>query len=243
VRIGVWGYVGLPFRVALAAVPDWADGDIVIANDPWRTGAMATHLCDLHVLKPIFVDGTLLAFAWAFIHASDVGGAVPASIAPSLTEVYQEGLRIPPRKLYRAGVLDHDLLDLILLNGRIPEKNRGDIMAMVSALQTGERRLKALAAKYGLSAVQDGIRDLLDYAEAKARALGPTECTARTSPSASSRTRRWRASSTRSPSSSSAPTRSRTRPARARPGAGWRRACGSRCSSRRGSSRRAAWSG
>ncbi|MFI4997729.1 MAG: hydantoinase B/oxoprolinase family protein, partial [Hyphomicrobiales bacterium] len=77
-------------------------GDVLISNDPFRTAGLVTHIMDIHLARPIFVHGELVCFAWSFVHASDVGGAVPGSISPDLTEVFQEGLRIRPMKLLRA---------------------------------------------------------------------------------------------------------------------------------------------
>jgi N-methylhydantoinase B len=82
-NIGVTVLIGTPMDTAIAHVSHYDEGDVLIANDPTSTGAMATHLPDLYVWKPIFVDGELLCFAWTFIHASDVGGKVPGSISCS----------------------------------------------------------------------------------------------------------------------------------------------------------------
>ena len=74
-------------------------GDVVITNDPYNTQGLATHLPDIHLFQPVFVDDNLLCFAWCFIHCSDVGGLAPASISPLASDIHQEGFRIPPRKL------------------------------------------------------------------------------------------------------------------------------------------------
>lgn len=146
-------------------------GDVIITNDPYTTGGMSTHLPDIFLVKPVFVNGVLLAFGLTFIHSSDVGGKVPGSISPTSYDIYQEGIRIPPRKLYRGGVLDRDLLDLVLSNCRIPDQNWGDLRALISALQLGERRLGQLVNRYGLRTVQRAIVDLLDYGEQQAREI------------------------------------------------------------------------
>lgn len=167
---GIIHHVGLHLRDVLARMT-FEPGDIVIFNDPYTSGGIATHLPDIHVIKPVFAAGRIIAFAWCFIHSSDVGGMVPASISPAATEIYQEGIRIPPTKLFGRGVLHPGVRDLILMNCRIPEDNWGDIKAMVAGLNDGERRVLAMVEKFGLTTVTDGMADLLDYVEERARAL------------------------------------------------------------------------
>jgi N-methylhydantoinase B len=168
---GIVGHVGLHLRDVLAHIGTWEPGDVVIFNDPYVTGGMSTHLPDVHTIKPVFHDGTVIAFTWCFLHSSDVGGMVPASISPAASEIFQEGMRIPPTRLYRRGELNREARDLILLNCRIPEDNWGDIKAMIAALNDGERRIHAMVDKFGLSTVTNGMQDLLDYTEERARTL------------------------------------------------------------------------
>jgi len=144
-------------------------GDLIITNDPFITHGMSTHLPDIHVVRPVFVDGELLCFAWAFLHSSDVGGAVSGSISPTFKEVFQEGLRIRPFKIYEEDVLNEGLVAIIQDNCRIPEQIMGDIEAMHAALQLAERRMMALSERYGVDDVRAGIDDVLSYAEQKAR--------------------------------------------------------------------------
>ena len=169
--IGVASFAGISYARTIEAVSPVEDGDIIITNDPYTTDAAVTHLPDIHVLKPIFADGRLVAFSYAFIHCSDVGGMVPASITPRATEIFQEGLRLPPKKIYRAGVLNEDLVDIILANCRIPEQNWGDLKALFAGLTTGERRFQRIVARFGLDVVEKTIEDLIDYTERKVRAL------------------------------------------------------------------------
>jgi N-methylhydantoinase B len=169
--IGVSSFAGISYARTLEAVGPVDEGDIIITNDPYTTDAAVTHLPDIHVLKPVFVEGRLLAFTYAFIHCSDVGGMVPASITPRATEIFQEGLRLPPKKIYRAGVLNQDLVDIILANCRIPEQNWGDLKALFGGLTTGERRFQGIARKFGIDVIEKGIEDLIDYTERKVRAL------------------------------------------------------------------------
>jgi N-methylhydantoinase B len=168
-NIGVTVLIGTPMGTAIAQVAHYDEGDVLIANDPTSTGAMATHLPDLYVWKPIFVDGELLCFAWTFIHASDVGGKVPGSISPTSADVQQEGLVIPPTKLFKRGELNEEFLQLFLANCRIPDQNWGDLKALIAALNVGEARTKQLVERYGKEAVEDAIDGVLDYSERQAR--------------------------------------------------------------------------
>lgn len=161
--------VGLPGWEAIKAFDHYDKGDVGIANDPDRTKGLSTHLPDIWLWKPIFVDGEIIAFAFNFIHSSDVGGRIPGSISPTSTDIFQEGIRIPPLKIARKGELNQDVIDLILLNCRIPDQNWGDIKAQLASIATAERRVKELAARYGRDVVARGITDLLDSAEERAR--------------------------------------------------------------------------
>ncbi|MEM7124139.1 MAG: hydantoinase B/oxoprolinase family protein, partial [Pseudomonadota bacterium] len=169
-RYGVLMMIGMPMEAAIAASgDDIRDGDIFIGNDPVTTRGMATHLSDVYLWKPIFVDGELLCWAWTFIHVSDIGGRVPGSIAPSSHEVYQEGLRITPQKLYSAGELNQPLLDMIRANCRTPDQNWGDMKACLAGLATAENRVRDLARQYGYDTIDRTIDQVLDYAETQAR--------------------------------------------------------------------------
>jgi len=169
-RYGVLMMIGMPMDGALAAIGDDVDeGDVFISNDPVSTRGMATHLSDVYLWKPVFVDGELLCWAWTFIHVSDIGGRVPGSIAPSSHEVYQEGLRITPQKLYRVGELNKPLLDMIRANCRTPDQNWGDMKACLAGLATAENRVRDLTAQYGFPTINATIDQVLDYAETQAR--------------------------------------------------------------------------
>jgi N-methylhydantoinase B len=164
----VTGFVAIDHTVVLREIGPCQPGDVIITNDPYSTGGAATHLPDIQVYKPIFHNGELVCFAWSFCHASDVGGMAPASISPGASEIYQEGLRIPPYRLYRAGELDEAFVGLMKANCRIPEQNWGDIKAMVAALNTAERRIAEMIAKFGEQRVRRGMNDLLGYAARRA---------------------------------------------------------------------------
>ncbi|GGJ28126.1 hydantoinase B/oxoprolinase family protein [Neoroseomonas lacus] len=166
--LGATWYPGLDYGAAIAMVGDYEPGDIGFTNDPY-SGYLSTHAPDLHMWKPIFHEGELLCFASGHIHNTDMGGAVPASLSRALTEVHQEGIRFKPSKLYRAGVLNTELVDVMMTNVRKPEQNLGDLKAFVGALNTGERKLREMIAKFGADTLRAGFGALLDYAEHQAR--------------------------------------------------------------------------
>jgi len=141
-------------------------GDVVFLNDPFRGG---THLPDITAVSAVFLDGPAPAFYLSNrAHHSDVGGMRPGSM-PLSTEIFQEGLRIPPVKLVRAGRFDDDLLAVLLANVRTPEEREGDLGAQLAALETGARRLREAAGKYGATKLAEQAAELLDYAERSMR--------------------------------------------------------------------------
>lgn len=170
---GVNVFIGSPLRPTLDAIgrENLKPGDIVITNDPFATDGLVTHLMDITLLYPIFRDGKLIAVAWAFVHASDIGGAVPGSISPAFTEVFQEGLRLRPVKLYENGVLNVAIKSILEDNSRIPAELWGDMQAMISGLKSMDRRINELCDRYGRAAVEEGMHDVIGYAESKARAV------------------------------------------------------------------------
>ena len=168
-NVGVTVLIGTPMDDAIRAVDHYEEGDVLIANDPTTTGAMATHLPDLYLWRPIFHQGELVCFAWTFIHCSDIGGKVPGSISPTSFDVFQEGFVIPPTKLFEGGVLNREFFRIFSANSRIPEQNWGDAKALVAALTVAERRVQELIARYDVGTVKAGIDAVLDYAERQAR--------------------------------------------------------------------------
>lgn len=169
-RYGVLMMIGMPMDDAIAYIADDVkEGDVFISNDPESTKGMATHLSDVFLWKPIFFQGELICYAWSFIHASDVGGRVSGSIAPSSYEVYQEGIRVPPQKFVSEGKLDQTFLNMFLSNCRIPDQNWGDLKACLAGLNTAERRVQELLNQYGGEPIREGIDSVLDYAETQAR--------------------------------------------------------------------------
>lgn len=163
--------VGVPTREALEALAPYHPGDLGIANDPASTGGMSTHLPDIWLWKPIFVEEELIGFAMSYIHSSDVGGRVPGSIAMRSGEVYEEGLRIPPMRIYDRGKVNAEVRDIIRLNSRIGEHLWGDIQAQVAAVNRGDQRILEIVKRYGKQTVVNGIQDVLNLAEARSRAI------------------------------------------------------------------------
>jgi N-methylhydantoinase B len=145
---------------------DLHEGDVVIMNDPYHGGM---HLPDIFMFVPIFHDGRRRAFAVVICHHTDVGGRVPGSNASDSTEIYQEGLRIPPLKLYERGVLNTTLEALIKINVRVPDRVWGDLSAQFAAAQVGKRGLEKLMQRYGADEVDAYMQELLDYVERMAR--------------------------------------------------------------------------
>jgi N-methylhydantoinase B len=142
-------------------------GDVLCLNDPFDGGM---HLPDIFVFKPIFYDGELLAYGGTVCHHTDVGGRVPGSNASDSTEIYQEGLRIPPLKLYDRGKRNETLIALIERNVRVPVKVMGDLRAQLAACHISESSLIELARHYGPDKVQSYMRELIDYSERMTRA-------------------------------------------------------------------------
>ena len=171
VELGVASMAGISYARTLEAVGPLEPGDVVITNDPYGSAAAATHLPDLHLVRPIFWEGRLVGHGAGFLHCSDIGGLVPASISPRASEIFQEGLRLPPKKLFVRGVPNRDLLDVILANCRIPEQNWGDLRALVAGLTTGERRVHELIRRFGSDTVDKAMDDLIDYSARKVEAL------------------------------------------------------------------------
>ncbi len=158
-------------RTILDRFPTWQDGDIVIVNDPFEGG---NHLPDITMIVPVFVDGETQSQTPAFFvasraHHADVGGMTPGSL-PLSTEIFQEGVIIPPLKLYYGGALNEDVLRLILRNVRTPDERRGDLAAQRAAAAVGIRRLRELAAQYGLEEALAYAGHLQCYSERITRA-------------------------------------------------------------------------
>lgn len=167
-EIGVAGSIDSDCSAFITAFDDIRPGDILATNDPYRAGGVGSHLPDLNLLKPYFHEGELVCFGWTFVHSADVGGSVPSSIAPSLRNIYQEGVQIPPVKLARDGVLCDDIISIFCGNSRVPAINLGDLKAQLAALAVGERRVAELIEAHGIDKFKAAQRDLLRYGKARA---------------------------------------------------------------------------
>ena len=144
-----------------------AEGDVFIVNDPYLGG---THLMDVKFVKPFFYRGQPWCWLANTGHWPDVGGVVPGGFSANATEVEQEGLRLPPVKLFKAGQLDPEILSIILSNIRIADQRIGDIKAQRAALAIGERRLAALLDRYGAEVVDRAVVELRARARQQMRA-------------------------------------------------------------------------
>ena len=170
------GELGLPIflgvmqsttQAVIEARDDLEPGDIVMVNDPYFGG---THLMDVKMVKPFFYRGRLWAYLSNTGHWPDTGGMVPGGFPSQATEIQQEGLRLPPVKLHRRGVLDDDIMQIVLANIRVPEERIGDIRAQIGALSVGERRLTQLLDKHGEETVNAAIEVLKERSERRMRA-------------------------------------------------------------------------
>jgi N-methylhydantoinase B len=146
-------------------------GDAILLNDPFYGGA---HLPDLTLVTPVFHDGDdgeqdLVAFAANRAHHADVGGSRAGSVAADSTEIYQEGLRIPPVKLFEGGEANDAVFDMVLSNVRTPDERRGDLRAQEAANQTGKRRFLELVEKYGRETLTAALEEIQEYSEARMR--------------------------------------------------------------------------
>ncbi|WP_418137888.1 hydantoinase B/oxoprolinase family protein [Agrobacterium sp. El2ro-1b] len=169
-QFGAPWYSGIDYAPLLSMFDDYAEGDICLTNDPY-SGFVATHSPDIHVWKPVFSEGRIACFVVGHIHNTDVGGAVPASLSRSLSEIEQEGLRIPPVKLVQNGVTNRFVEEMIRVNVRLPDQNLGDLHAQIASLNVGERKIGDIIRRFGFDAFTEGIDQILDYAEAQTRQI------------------------------------------------------------------------
>ena len=137
-------------------------GDSFILNDPYLGG---THLPDITIVTPIFYNKELVGYSVSRAHHNDIGGITPGSMPGNATEIFQEGLRIPPIKIVKKGVVDKDILNLIMTNSRTPKIRKGDLMAQLSANWTGEKRLLEIIEQKGLKVYKLSVEEILNYSE------------------------------------------------------------------------------
>ena len=170
----VQGKSGLPIFVGVMAFAvkaviekvardgNLSDGDVFIFNDPYEGG---THLSDFRLVKPIYRNGTVFCYLASVGHWHDVGGNVPGNYNPEATESFQEGMLIPPVKLFSAGVLNKDIVDILSANSRLPNSLYGDLNGQINALDLGHQRLNDLLDQYGETDIQIALSLLKSRAD------------------------------------------------------------------------------
>jgi N-methylhydantoinase B len=144
----------------------WREGDVIMTNDPYSGGQ---HLPDVQTFAPVFVDGERVAIAGILVHHLDVGGGAPGSYDPNATEIFQEGIRIPPVRVVNAGVTNEDLIKVFLRNSREPVNVGGDFASQLAALKVGVRSLQGIAERYSPSRLANACTAIQDRSEAAMR--------------------------------------------------------------------------
>jgi N-methylhydantoinase B len=166
----------MPYAVAAVAeqfATTAKPGDIYLINDPWHGGS---HLPDLTIILPVFDEPAKTLRFWTVVraHMSDIGGATHGAYNASATEIWQEGIRIPPIRLGENGIVREDLLAMLAANTRLPRDFRGDMLAAIGAARLGERRLLETFTRYGAPEVSAAGAAILDLSEAQARKIVAT---------------------------------------------------------------------
>lgn len=152
-------------------VSDIRPGDVYWYNDPYLTDGAIQHLGDMCFIAPVFESERLVAFVASFGHFKDIGGTKAGSIAPSATEIFHEGTRVPPIRIYRQGILNEEAYRLFLANSRFPAELEGDTRALMAASKLGERRMKELFARVGAGKTIASWSTLIELNAAKAKQL------------------------------------------------------------------------
>ncbi len=147
------------------------DGDVFITNDPYSCNGAVSHLNDWLLMMPIFEGGKLVSWAAMFGHMTDVGGKVPGSLPTDAKMIYEEGIIIPPTKIYRGGALQDELLNILLSNTRMPEWNKSDFFAIIAALRLAERRVRENIERFGTDTYISAMQDMLDRNKAAMGAI------------------------------------------------------------------------
>ena len=145
----------------------WNDGDVIVTNDPYSGGQ---HLPDIQTFRPVFVDGERVGIVGTLCHHVDIGGGAAGSYYANATEIFQEGIRIPPLRLVDRGVLNTGVFEMLLHNVRQPDETRGDLNAQIAALGIGERAVARMARKYGSASLAAAMSAILDGSERMVRA-------------------------------------------------------------------------
>ena len=135
------------------------EGDMILFNDPYISG---THLPDITLISPIFLNDEIIGYAANKAHHSDVGGKAPGSMAGDATELYQEGIIIPSVKFVAKGKIDEGLASLILSNVRTPDVRMGDLRAQMAANILGRRKVVEIAKRYGIGVLHEAVEAVMD---------------------------------------------------------------------------------
>jgi N-methylhydantoinase B len=143
------------------------DGDVFLLNNPFEGG---THLCDVCIIRPVFVDDERVAFAIAVAHWSEVGGKTAGSLPSDATDIFQEGIRFPALKLFERGVRQETIVEIITANGRLPKMSLGDLNAQLASVKIAEIRLAEVARKYGVATLRETFAHVLAASERESRA-------------------------------------------------------------------------
>jgi len=145
----------------------WQPGDVIVCNDPYQG---CTHTPDIVMFTPVFVDGVRVALTSTIAHHVDIGGKAPCTTVPDNTEVFGEGLILPPMKIIRAGIANEEVFAIFATNVRMPQAALGDLRAQIAGCRTGEKRTAELVTRYGAQRFSDLNEDILDYSESYVRA-------------------------------------------------------------------------
>lgn len=170
---GIPAFIGVldkAVRVLIAKFDKPGDvqpGDIFATNDPYYGGV--THLNDIVIAMPVFADGRIIAWTANIAHNSDVGGMAPGSLTGEAKEIFQEGLRLPAVKIVEAGEPITPVLEIMKVNSRMPDTLEGDVWAAIASVRVGERRLSAIAGKYGVDVFERAMTSFMDYGEEVSR--------------------------------------------------------------------------
>jgi N-methylhydantoinase B len=144
---------------------EMAPGDLYLYNDSYGSRGAVSHNNDMVVAAPVFSEGRLVAFAEAWGHLWDIGGMVPGSISPAATDVFQEGIVLPPSRVLRGGIWNEELIRIFVRNTRFPDMVRGDLSAIMAAVRLGGRRAQEIAQRFGAAALEAAFAGMIDQSE------------------------------------------------------------------------------
>ncbi len=138
------------------------EGDIIFTNDPYSCNGAISHCNDWLLIKPVFKDGRMIAWGCHFGHMTDIGGKVPGSLPTDAKQIFEEGIMLPPTKIYKKGELQEEILNILLRNSRTPEWNKSDVMGVIAACNVADRRCVELAERFGDDVFYSAMEELLD---------------------------------------------------------------------------------